>query len=82
MKRNEDDRGRRTNPRCSLSRSVRVVGEVDFDESRLSRITTRMPGWLERVWADTTWTDVRKGQELVSIYSPELYAAQKEYLVA
>ena len=68
--------------RVPLARSVRVVGEVDYDETRLSRITTRMTGWLEEVWADTTWTDVRKGDKLAAIYSPELYAAQKEYLVA
>ncbi|MHC4941226.1 MAG: efflux RND transporter periplasmic adaptor subunit [Planctomycetota bacterium] len=68
--------------RVPLARSVRVVGEVDYDETRLARITTRMAGWLEQVWADTTWAVVRKGQKLASIYSPELYAAQKEYLVA
>jgi len=68
--------------RIPLARSVRVVGEVDYDETRLTRITTRMPGWLERVWADTTWSEVSKGQKLAAIYSPELYAAQKEYLVA
>lgn len=68
--------------RVPLARSVRVVGEVDYDETRLARITIRMAGWLEQVWADTTWALVRKGQKLASIYSPELYAAQKEYLVA
>ncbi|MHC4955116.1 MAG: efflux RND transporter periplasmic adaptor subunit [Planctomycetota bacterium] len=68
--------------RTPLSRTVRVVGEVDYDETRVARITTRMPGWLERVWAGSTWMEVRKGQKLASIYSPELYAAQKEYLVA
>ncbi len=68
--------------RVPLARSVRVVGEVDYDETRVARITTRMPGWLERVWADTTWTEVHKGDKLAAIYSPELYAAQKEYLVA
>jgi len=68
--------------RVPLSRSVRVVGEVGYDETRLSRITTRTAGWLERVWADTTWASVKKGDKLAAIYAPELYAAQKEYLVA
>jgi len=68
--------------RRSLARSLRVVGEVDYDETRLSRITTRVDGWFEKVWADTTWMAVKKGDKLAAIYSPELYATQKEFLVA
>ncbi len=68
--------------RLRLARTVRVVGEVDFDETRLSRVTTRVAGWLQQVAADTTWARVTKGQELAKIYAPDLYAAQKEYLVA
>jgi len=68
--------------RLPLVRTIRVVGEVDYDETRIARITTRMAGWLERVWADTTWAPVAKGDRLASIYSPELYAAQQEFLVA
>jgi len=68
--------------RLPLVRSLRVVGEVDYDESRLARITTRVGGWLETVWIDSTWTDVVKGEPLAAIYSPELYAAEQEYLVA
>ncbi len=67
--------------RAPLSRTIRVVGEVDYDETRLTRITTRMAGWLQKVWADTTWMRVKKGQKLAAIYSPELYAAQQEYLI-
>ncbi|MHC4933849.1 MAG: efflux RND transporter periplasmic adaptor subunit, partial [Planctomycetota bacterium] len=66
--------------RLPLERSVRVVGEVDYDETRLSRITTRTAGWLQKVWADTTWTAVEKGGKLASIYAPELYQAQREYV--
>jgi Cu(I)/Ag(I) efflux system membrane fusion protein len=68
--------------RVPLSRTVRVVGEVDYDETRLSRITTRMAGWLEKVMVTTTWERVEQSEPLASIYSPELYAAQREYLVA
>jgi Cu(I)/Ag(I) efflux system membrane fusion protein len=68
--------------RLPLARTVRVVGEVDFDETRIKRITTRTAGWLEQVWVDTTWTPVKKGEKLAAIYSPELYAAQKELLTA
>jgi multidrug efflux pump subunit AcrA (membrane-fusion protein) len=68
--------------RLPLVRSLRVVGEVDYDETRLSRITTRVGGWLETVWVDSTWTAVARGEPLAAIYSPELYAAEQEYLVA
>lgn len=67
--------------RLPLVRAFRVVGEVDYDESRLVRVTTRMQGWLEEVLVDTTWAAVEKGQPLATIYSPDLYAAEREYLV-
>lgn len=65
-----------------LARSLRVVGEVDYDESRLARITTRVGGWLETVWVDSTYVVVGESEPLAAIYSPELYAAEQEYLVA
>ncbi len=68
--------------RIPLVRSLRVVGEVDYDETRLARITTRVGGWLETVWIDSTWTEVEEGAPLAAIYSPELYGAEQEYLVA
>jgi len=67
--------------RVPLAYTVRVVGEVDYDEARLARVTTRSAGWLDEVWVDTTWMEVEKGRKLASFYSPDLYAAQKEYLV-
>ena len=68
--------------RLTLKRTIRVVGEVDYDETRLSKITTRTAGWLNEVWADTKWMKVEEGQKLAELYSPELYSAQKEYLLA
>ena len=66
----------------ALSRRIRVVGEVDYDESRLARITTRVSGWIEEVWVDATWSAVEKGDKLAAIYAPDLYAAQQEYLIS
>ena len=68
--------------RMSLVRNLRIVGEVDYDETKIARITTRVGGWLETVWIDSTWASVSKGEPLAAIYSPELYAAEQEYLVA
>lgn len=68
--------------RLPLSKRLRVVGEVDYDESRVARVTTRVAGWLRGVRVDSLYAEVAAGDELASIYSPELYAAEKEYLVA
>jgi Cu(I)/Ag(I) efflux system membrane fusion protein len=68
--------------RLPLRRTVRVVGEVDYDETRLSHVTARVSGWMEEVWADTTWTAVERGAKLTAIYAPELFAAQQELLAS
>jgi multidrug efflux pump subunit AcrA (membrane-fusion protein) len=68
--------------RRPLVKTVRLVGEVDYDENRVTRVTTRMAGWLEEVFVTATWEEVEKGQKLFSIYAPELYEAQQDLLVA
>jgi membrane fusion protein, copper/silver efflux system len=61
---------------------IRVTGNVAIDETRLSYVQTRFAGYLVKVFADATYKYVRKGQPLFTIYSPELAAAEREYLVA
>ena len=61
---------------------VRMVGKIDYDETRLAHITAWVPGRLDRLFADFTGVRVRKNAPLVSLYSPELYAAQEELLQA
>lgn len=63
-------------------KSVRMQGEVEVDERRLSSITARFPGRIEKLYVDYTGQRVRKGQKLASIYSPELIAAQRELFEA
>jgi len=65
-----------------LSRDTITVGRVTFDERRLATITTKVNGWVERLYVNATGDPVRKGQTLLSIYSPELVSAQEEYLLA
>lgn len=65
-----------------LHLSLRQIGEVDYDETRLTTVTTRVTGFLEKVHVRETWVPVQTGQELVEIYSPELYEAQTNYLLA
>ncbi|MGE4488957.1 MAG: efflux RND transporter periplasmic adaptor subunit [Kiritimatiellales bacterium] len=61
---------------------VRMVGKVDFDETRTAFITARIPGRLDRLFVDYTGVQVRKGDHMASIYSPELLSAQEELLQA
>ncbi len=66
----------------SLGRMVRTVGRVAVDETRLHKITTKFDGYIEKLYVDYTGKEVRRGQPLFSVYSPELLATQQEYLLA
>ena len=65
-----------------LTDEVRTVGIVNFDETRMSAVTPKFGGYIERLYVDFTGKLVRRGQPLVDIYSPELVAAQEELLLA
>ncbi|MBW3672139.1 MAG: efflux RND transporter periplasmic adaptor subunit, partial [Acidobacteria bacterium] len=61
---------------------IRAVGRTTFDESRLRDVTLKLKGFVERLYVNETGQAVRRGQPLLAIYSPELYSAQQEYLLA
>ncbi len=65
-----------------LKHSIRTTGIVDYSETRQSYITTKFSGYIEKLYVDYTGKAVQKGQPLFDIYSPELVAAQQEYLQA
>lgn len=65
-----------------ISRPVRTVGIVVPDERRVRRVQTKIEGWIEKLHVNFTGQLVAKGQPLMELYSPELVASQKEYLVA
>ncbi len=65
-----------------LSRSVRAVGRVDFDETRLARLHPKTEGWVESMRVDKTGEQVSRNAILLSIYSPQLVSSQEEYLLA
>jgi Cu(I)/Ag(I) efflux system membrane fusion protein len=65
-----------------LAKQTTTVGFVTFDESRLSRVVTRVEGYVEKLYVDKTFMTVREGQPLAEIYSPELYSAVQELLLA
>ena len=64
------------------SRTIRAVGKVGYDETRIQHVHTKVEGWIEKVFADFTGKLVEKGQPLLTIYSPDMLASQREYLLA
>ena len=62
--------------------TVRMVGKVDYDETRFKYITAWVSGRLDRLFVDYTGVSVEKGAHMVYIYSEELYAAQQELIEA
>ncbi|MGZ5007395.1 MAG: efflux RND transporter periplasmic adaptor subunit [Methylobacter sp.] len=65
-----------------LSHIVRAVGRVGYDEERIVRLHPKTEGWIETMRVDKTGERVKKDQDLLSIYSPQLVASQQEYLLA
>jgi membrane fusion protein, copper/silver efflux system len=65
-----------------VRREFRTVGIVAYNEQSLRDITTKYDGWLEKLDVDATWTAVKAGDPLFEIYSPDLYNAELNYLVA
>jgi len=60
----------------------RTVGRVVIDETRVHHANLKVGGFVERIYVDFIGMQVYKGQPLFSLYSPELLAAEDEYLLA
>jgi RND family efflux transporter MFP subunit len=61
---------------------IRTTGSVAVDERGLAYVQVRFSGYIQKVFADATYQYVRKGQPLCTVYSPELVATEREYVVA
>ncbi len=68
--------------RGPLERVVRTVATIDYNETTLADVTTKFSGWIEKLYVNATGELVMRGQPLFQIYSPELYSAEVEYLLA
>ena len=66
----------------TLSKTIRAVGTVAYDESRVKHVHSKVDGWVDKLYINSTGAFVSKGQPLFSIYSPDLVATQNEYLMA
>ena len=68
--------------RRALSTEIRTAGVVVMDESRMSAITPKINGFVERLYLNTTGQSVRRGEPVAELYSPDLIAAEEELLLA
>jgi len=62
--------------------TIRTVGIIAYDQTRLANVNTRVMGWAQKLYVDKPGQLVKQGDPLMDIYSPELYSAQYEYLLA
>ena len=65
-----------------LGRTVRAAGRVEPDERRVAVVAPKFEGYVEKLLVNVTGQHVSRGQPLFEAYSPELVAAQREYLIA
>jgi Cu(I)/Ag(I) efflux system membrane fusion protein len=65
-----------------MEKIIRTVGLIELDERKIAHVHTKISGWIEKVFIDFTWQQVKRGDPLFTIYSPELVATQEEYLLA
>ncbi|MBE2203948.1 MAG: efflux RND transporter periplasmic adaptor subunit [Chthoniobacterales bacterium] len=65
-----------------LIKTTRTVGIVAYDEENVRDVNTKVSGWIEKIHVDSLGAPVREGEPLFSVYSPQLYSAQEDYLVA
>ncbi len=65
-----------------LVKNIRTVGFVEYDETSLASVTTKVDGWVEKLYVDQTGAQVHKGDPMFELYSPELFSAQEEFLAA
>lgn len=68
--------------RGPLRKVIRTVGTIDYNETASAEVTTKYKGWIEKLHADATGKLVHRGEPLFEVYSPELYSAQAEFLLA
>jgi len=65
-----------------ISRRIRTVGIIGFDEPEQYSVNAKIGGWVETLYVNQTGQQVKKGQKLLEIYSPELVTAQQELILA
>jgi Cu(I)/Ag(I) efflux system membrane fusion protein len=65
-----------------VEKVIRAAGRITYDERKLSQINLRVEGWIQDLFINFTGQEVRKGEPLLTLYSPDLLSTQEEYLLA
>ncbi len=68
--------------RRDFSRLIRTVGEVAYDDEKIYIVNSKISGWIERLFVNFVGEEVRAGEPLMEIYSPEIVSTQEEFLLA
>lgn len=66
----------------TLTKEIRITGKVTYDETHLTHIHSKVSGYIEDVFADSVGKQIRAGDPLFTIYSPDLLATQRDFLLA
>lgn len=77
--------GLRTAPverRADPARALHLLGRMDYDETRIRTITAWTAGRLDRLRVATTGQHIRAGQPIADLYSPEIYSAHQDLILA
>ncbi len=64
------------------SRTIRAVGSITYDETKVADLNSKVKGWVRKLYVDKPGQPVQAGESLLTLYSPDLYSAQQEYLLA
>jgi len=63
-----------------LEKVIRTTGKIEYDERKLTTVSTKVEGWIEKLFVNYTGIYVKKGEPLADMYSPELWATQQEFI--
>jgi membrane fusion protein, copper/silver efflux system len=63
-----------------LSHTIRTSGLVEYDQTRVTTVNTKVEGWIEKLFVNFAGASIKKGQHLADLYSPELWATQQEFI--
>jgi membrane fusion protein, copper/silver efflux system len=68
--------------RAEAVKTVRAVGYINYDDTKVADLNSKVKGWVEKLYVDKPGQAVKAGEPLMALYSPDLYSAQQEYLLA
>jgi Cu(I)/Ag(I) efflux system membrane fusion protein len=68
--------------RGQAAKIIRMVGSIAYDQTKVADLNSKVKGWVQKLYVDKPGQPVKAGEPLMALYSPDLYSAQQEYLLA